>query len=302
MQFTALVPATTSNLGPGFDSLGMALNLCNEFRCEAVGDHIEVRLEGEGADLLPAGPQNLVVRTLQRFCEAHGQRAPDGLRFVLQGNVPVSGGLGSSATATVGGTLLACGMMGLPTDEPEIRQRILAFATETEGHPDNAAVVAATADGQVHSMQLAPPTELACVLATPAMQQSTNELRAALPDRVSMTDAVFNLSHTGLLVAALCHGRLDLLRVAMRDRIHQHVRTAGIPGFDTVVQSAQDAGALATVLSGAGATVIAYVDRGDDIGDAVGAAMSSAFAAAGIGCVVRTATPRANGAELLVKE
>ena len=171
-----------------------------------------MRLEGEGADLLPAGPDNLVVRTRRAFCEAQGQSAPEGLRLVVQGHVPVSGGLGSSATAAVGGTLLACGLLGLPAADPEIQQRVLAFATETEGHPDNAApcvlgglVVAASAGGEVHSLQLDPPARLGCVLATPVMQQSTAELRAALPDRVSMADAVFNLSHAALLVAAVTH-------------------------------------------------------------------------------------------------
>ncbi len=305
MEFRAVVPATTSNLGPGFDSLGMAVDLCNVFRCEVTGDELEVRLKGEGADLLPAGADNLVVRTLRAFCEAHGQRPPDGLRLLLEGYVPVSGGLGSSATATVGGTLLACGLMGLPTHEAEIRQRVLTFATETEGHPDNAApcvlgglVVAASADGEVHSVQLEPPLELTCVLATPAMAQSTAELRAALPERVSMADAVFNLSHTGLLVAALTQGRLDLLSVAMQDRIHQHVRTAGIPGFDAVVAAAQHAGALATVLSGAGATVIAWLDRRAEVQGQVGEAMAAAFAAAGIDCTVRQVSPRADGAAL----
>ena len=160
-------------------------------------------------------------------------------------------------------------------------------------------VVSATGTGGIQTVCLAPPAHLRCVLATPAMQQSTAELRAALPDRVSLKDAVFNLSHTGLLVAALSQGRLDLLRAAMADRIHQHMRTAGIAGFDSVVARAQAAGALATVLSGAGATVISFVDDRDGVEQAVGQAMVAAFAGAGLASRVRAVAPRQAGARLV---
>ena len=307
-ELRAEVPATTSNLGPGFDCLGMALDWCNVFRCVPGGDGLRVQLQGEGAELLPAGPSNLVVQTMAAFCEAHGQRLPDDLELICEGHVPVSGGLGSSATATVGGALLACGLLGLPADAPEIRQRLVDFASEKEGHPDNAApcvlgglVVSAKTSAGIQSAQMAPPADLGCVLATPALAQSTAELRAALPDRVAMADAVFNLSHTGLLVAALSQGRLDLLQVAMNDRIHQHVRTAGIAGFAAVVEAAQGAGALATVLSGAGATVIAYVDRRAQVDDAVARAMVAAFAEAGLGSRGRAVLPRSHGATLSVR-
>ena len=306
MQLRAEVPATTSNLGPGFDCLGMALDWCNVFSCTVGGRGLRVQLAGEGADVLPAGPDNLVVRTMAAFLEAHGQRLPEDLELVCAGHVPVSSGLGSSATATVGGALLACGLLGLAVETPEIQQRLVDFCSAREGHPDNAApcvlgglVVSASGSAGIQTVQLAPPAHLSCLLATPAMQQSTAELRAALPDRIAMKDAVFNLSHTGLLVAALSQGRLDLLQAAMADRIHQHVRTRAITGFDAVVQGAQAAGALATVLSGAGATVIAFVDDRDGVGQAVGQAMADAFADAGLACRVRAVAARREGARLL---
>ena len=306
MQLRVEVPATTSNLGPGFDCLGMALDWCNVFSCTVGGQGLRVRLRGEGADLLPTGPDNLVVRTMAAFLADHGQRLPEHLELVCEGHVPVSSGLGSSATATVGGAMLACGVLGLPVADAEIQRRLVDFCSAREGHPDNAApcvlgglVVSATGAGGVHAIRLAPPDNLRCVLATPAMQQSTAELRAALPDLVAMKDAVFNLSHTGLLVAALSQGRLDLLPAAMVDRIHEHVRTAGIVGFDAVVAGAQAAGALATVLSGAGATVIAFVDGREGVERAVGQAMVAAFAAAGLSSRVRAVAPRVTGARLV---
>ena len=302
MRIEVDVPATTSNLGPGFDTLGLALDLSSTFRCESTDNPgLSIRLEGEGAGVLPMDQSNLVVRSIHAFFERHGRPVP-GLHLHMANRIPLSAGLGSSATAIAGGGAIASELLGLSLDDPENRRDLVAFASEQEGHPDNAApcvlggFVASARDGeQVHSVRFEPPADLGAVLAIPRMSQSTAELRAALPDTVDFDDAMYNVGHVATLVAALCHGRLDLLGVTMKDRLHQHVRTAGIVGFDSVVEAADSAGALATVLSGAGATVIAYTNRRDGRDDDIAKAMAAAFEGVGMAARTMVIAPRSDG-------
>lgn len=301
MQITVSVPATTSNLGPGFDALGMALALRNVMHLDTdprqdPGDgahppRVRIRIEGEGAGEIPVDAGNLVWRSLVGFMRSRGAEPPEDATLRLDNGVPLCGGLGGSATAIVGGAALGAALLGLDLQAPQTRAELLAWGTQMEGHPDNAApcvlgglIIAARDGEQIHTLQLRPPEELGLVLALPSLRQDTHELRAALPASVTLSDAVFNLSHTALLVGALCAGRLDLLGAAMGDRIHQHVRTAGMPGFEDVVQAARAAGALSCVLSGAGATVLATYDRRTGSGEPIAAAMCAAFEAAGVPC------------------
>ena len=302
MRIEVDVPATTSNLGPGFDSMGLALEMFSTFCCESTDNPgLSIRLEGEGVGELPLDQGNLVVRSIHAFFERHGRQVP-GLHLHLANRVPLSAGLGSSATAIVGGGAIASELLGQSLDDPDNRRALVAFASQQEGHPDNAApcvlggFVASARDGeQVHSVRFEAPNELGVVLATPQMSQSTAELRAALPDTVRFDDAIYNVGHVATLVAALCQGRLDLLDVTMRDRLHQHVRTAPIAGFDQVVEAARSAGALTAVLSGAGATVIAYTDRRHEREADIARAMGEAFESAGMAATTVVTTPRSDG-------
>ncbi len=279
-----IVPATTANLGPGFDTLGMALGLYNIVEMEMThGAGIHVAVEGEGTGALPLDDTNLVCRAASTLWKRVGFPT-DGFSVRLKNNIPLARGLGSSAAAIVGSLTAANLLSGGRLSDDEI----LALATEFEGHPDNAApalfggfVVSVTDGGQVRAMQLPVPPKLRAVVAIPEFELSTDSARRALPKQVSMQDATFNVSHAAMLVGALATGQLRFLRYAFRDKLHQQYRAALIPGLAQVMEAGEAAGARGVVLSGAGPTVIAfYTER--ELGGAIGKAMQRAFAASGV--------------------
>ena len=281
-----IVPATTANMGPGFDTLGMALGLYNIVELESTTDgRITVSVEGEGAGELPCDESNLVCRAASRLWE-QVDFPVEGFKVHLINNIPLARGLGSSAAAIVGSLVAANLLSGgrLSADE------ILALATEFEGHPDNAApallggFVVSVKDGdQVRAMQLPVPPRLRAVVAIPDFELSTEAARNALPKEVSMQDATFNISRTAMLVGALATGQMRYLRHAFQDRLHQPYRASLIPGFEKVAAAGQAAGARGVVLSGAGPTVIAFYTNREQ-GGLIGAAMKKAFAEAGVKC------------------
>jgi len=278
------VPATSANLGPGFDALGLALRLYNTLELwDADAPVIEV--EGEGAAALPRDPSHLAYRAARAVVERAGRAArrpaPQAFGLRQRNHIPLTRGLGSSAAAIVGGAVAANARLGGPLDA----QALLDLAAELEGHPDNVApallggfVVCATTPSGVRWLRLASPS-LAAVLAVPDCAVSTVEARRLLPAEVPFADAVFNVSRTALLVGALGAGRTDLLAEATEDRLHQPYRAALVPGLAQVLAAARRAGAWGAVLSGSGPAVLAF---GDAAG--IGAAMAEAFRAAGVGC------------------
>ncbi len=301
MKLTVEVPASTSNMGPGFDAVGMALALTNTVHCETGGEGVRINVHGEGAGELPADDSNLVYRTMVAVFEECGAEPPP-VQLEIHNRVPTAGGLGGSATAIVSGALLANELLGGKLGR---RDELLDFVASHEGHPDNVSpcllggFVATSFDGRiVHALRLDPPRHLGVVLAIPALRTDTSELRAALPDTVSFADATFNVGRTALLVAAMAKGETELLGRAMQDRIHEHVRTARVPGFDQVRDAALREGALACCLSGAGATVIAYTDTRRRCDDAIGEAMVAAFQGAGVAARAIVTEPRSAGARL----
>ncbi len=274
------VPATSANLGPGFDVLGLALGLHNEMVFEEA-DRVVVTLDGEGVGRLSAGADNAVVRGARMAFEAAG-RAWKGLRVSCLNRIPPSRGLGSSAAAWVGGLVGGNALCGTPLD----RDALLLLAARAEGHPDNTTAallggltVSCWAGDRIAAVSLPVPADLTWVVLVPELEGSTSEARAALPQGYSRADAVFNLQRASLLVAALATGRSDLLGVAMEDRLHQPYRFRIFPWLAGVIPAALGAGALSCALSGAGPSVLA-VTRGS--GDAVARVMEEALRAAGV--------------------
>ena len=281
MRVRVRVPATSANLGPGFDALGLALALYNEVTIEEA-DQVSVSVEGEGRARLDAGAKNVVARGVALGFEVAGRPFP-GARLHCVNRIPLSRGLGSSAAAWVGGLLAANAVLGEPLD----RDGLLAAATRAEGHPDNVAaallggLTVSCADGpRVTAVSLPVPREIEWVVLLPETESSTREARAVLPESVPRADAIFNVQRVSLLLAALGAGRVDLLELAMQDRLHQPYRLRLFPWMDAVAAAGRGAGALGCALSGAGPSMLAAVrPRG---GESVARAMEEALRAAGI--------------------
>jgi homoserine kinase len=261
--FTVVVPATSANLGPGFDALGMALGLSNTVHVEP-SEYPEVRIAGEGAGDLSAGPDNLVYRALALAAERLGA-APPAVRLRCENSIPLARGLGSSSAAIVAGLLAGNCLLGDRLSSAQL----LDLAVEIEGHPDN--VTPALLGGLrvcVHGEQgtlqarVQPARPLQAVLFVPEFPMATQAARALLPVTVPMADAVFNLGRAALLVAALASGDYELLREATRDRLHQPLRSALFPAMPAFFTAALAAGALGTFMSGAGSTLLALVEDG----------------------------------------
>jgi len=279
------VPATSANLGPGFDALGLALALHNEVSAEEA-DRVSVTVEGEGAGRLPRTEDNVVARGVRLAYEAAGQTFR-GATLRCVNRVPPARGLGSSAAAWVGGLVAGNALLGSPLTT----DALLGLAARAEGHPDNVAaallggltVSCSTADG-VTAVSLPVPTNLTWVALIPDVTSATAEARAVLPKSVPREDAVFNVQRVALLLAGLQTGRHAALAQALEDRLHQPYRTRLFPWMPDVVAAARRAGALGCVLSGAGPSLLAVV-VGDGMG--VARAMEVALAEAGIAGAAR---------------
>lgn len=264
-QVRVRVPATTANLGPGFDALGLALKLYNVVEMQLLDEADDiVDVTGEGETTLPRDETNIVVQAADLlFREADFRRK--GLQLHLVNALPLSRGLGSSAAARVAGLVAANELAGRPLNPSQL----LRLATQLEGHPDNAAAAllgglvssCLDEDGSVHAVKLAVPNPPRFIVLIPDVEIATHAAREALPSTVSLRDAVFNVSHACLLVSALVTGDRAALRAALRDRLHQPYRSRLMPWLDAVIAAAIDAGAYGAVLSGAGSSVLALADE-----------------------------------------
>ena len=292
---TARVPASTTNLGPGFDVLGLALQLYSTISLEEIDEGTEIEVTGVDVDKLSNNESNIAYRAAKLVFDKCGYK-PTGLRLVLTNGIPAIRGLGGSGTAILGGLLTANALC----DEPFSRSELLDFATEFEGHPDNVAasllgglVISMMRGNHVHSIQLDCGSDLRVVVAIPDFSLSTEAARSVLPQTVDFADAIHNVSHSSMLVAAIATGKLDMLSLAMADRLHQPYRTSLIPGFDDVAESAMRAGALSVALSGAGPSVAAYCTTSTD---EVGSQMSEAFERNQISCDIKVLSIDSAGA------
>lgn len=252
MRVTVRVPATSANLGPGFDSFGLAHDLCNEVTVDT-GTGPRVTWEGEGADELPASGEDLIGESMRRVA---ADRPLPTLGMHGLNRVPMASGLGSSSTAVVAGVVAAL----LLLDEDPTPEAVFPHAAAIEGHPDNAApacfggFTVATEDGFVRRLHVHP--DVRPVLLVPDLRLPTAEARAALPEHVARADAVFNVAHAALVVEALTRDP-RLLGRALRDRLHQQVRLALVPPVAEVFErlNAED---VPVCVSGAGPTLLAF--------------------------------------------
>lgn len=280
MRVKVSVPATTANLGPGFDCLGLALGLYNTVQLETIGGGLRISIDGEGARLIPTDASNLVYRAVYELFMHVGRPVP-ALHIHLSNGIPVMSGLGSSSAAVVGGLVAGNALLR----EPLAPDELLDLAIEIEGHPDNAApsllggLVVVVADTGTPVYRRIETPSLRVVVAVPAFQLATVEARAALPELVPRSDAVFNLGRTALVVHSLAHADYDLLAAVMDDRLHQPYRTGLIPGLTDVFRAARQAGAAGVALSGAGPSVIAFAPAEHDT---IAEAMRLAFADHGL--------------------
>ena len=262
---SAVVAASSANLGPGFDSLGLALSLYDEIIVETIESGLLVEVEGEDAGQVPLGPDNLVVRAVQRGLGAIGVSAP-GLVVRCRNAIPHSRGLGSSSAAVVGGLAAVNGLVAQADSRPLSEVELIQLSSEFEGHPDNAA--AAVLGGAVVSWtdtSCDPPAYSATPLrvhpdihlfpAIPEERSSTAETRVLLPAQVSHQVARFNVSRVALLVVALTE-RPDLLMAATEDLLHQPQRAPAMPASAEYLRLLRRYG-IAAVLSGAGPAIIA---------------------------------------------
>jgi len=287
------VPASSGNLGPGFDCLGLALDIYNTVVVER-SDRLTISVSGEGKDALSLREDNRVYQSIAAVYESLEQRVPP-LDIVCHNEIPLRRGLGSSAAATAAGLVAANLLCG----EPLSAGGLLKLGAELEGHPDNIAAallggcqVAVVEGDRVLTARVRLPRRLRVALFIPDFELPTAEARAILPQQVGRADVVFNLGRVALLLSALAQGRLDYLKVATQDRVHQPARQALFPAMGAIMEAALEAGAVGAFLSGAGSTIVALTEGR---AKAVARAMAEAAARAGVGGRTREARPSALG-------
>jgi homoserine kinase len=263
---TVRVPATSANLGPGFDSLGLALGLHDTVRARVLPSGVQVTVTGVGADTVERGEGHLVIRAMRAAFKAIGEQPP-GIAISCGNEVPQGFGLGSSAAAIVSGVLAARALAGTAGAAALPDDAVLQLATELEGHPDNVAAcllggltVSWNSASGARAARLTPLAGLAPVLCVPAVPLSTQTARKALPVQVPHADAAANSARAALLVAALT-SRPDLLLAGTEDFLHQSYRAAAMPATAALITRLRDAG-IAAVVSGAGPSVLALTFSG----------------------------------------
>lgn len=291
MTFEIRVPASTSNLGPGFDCFGLALKLYLTVSATAVPDATEpcsvVNTGAKENEALPRNATNLIYRAMSFATRREGVTLPP-VDLRVHNEIPLASGLGSSAAAIVAGIKLGALITG--HDIPD--QTIQNYATEFEGHPDNVAaslyggfLASCTChDGAVVSAKFIWPEQVRVVVVSPHSQLPTHVARAALPRTVSRHDAVYNLQRSALFLSAIAQQRYDILWEAMGDRLHQPQRESLVPGLKEALALPRMRGLLGVALSGAGPSMVALVNDNDE---EIGARVASCFEARGIDATIR---------------
>ena len=257
------VPATSANMGPGFDSIGMALTLYNHLWAEAIPEGVQIEVKREQPIEIPRDERNLIYKTMKYFYDQKGLPMP-GVHLIQEDYIPMVRGLGSSAACIVGGLLAANALAGDICDREELAQ----MAAKLEGHPDNSnpalfgnMVVGAQDENGMKHVCMDLPEELVFAVMIPDFPVSTADSRNVLPESYSRPDVVYNVSRGALLVASILTGKLENLEMAMGDKIHQPYRKVLIPGMEEIFAKAKENGAAACYLSGAGSTLMAMVTK-----------------------------------------
>jgi homoserine kinase len=296
MKLRIRIPATTANLGPGFDCLGIALDWWNTIEVETIPRGLQVEVDCPPGVNIPRNRHNLVVYGMDSVYRLAGQKRPP-LRIHITTHIPIGSGLGSSSAAIVGGIIAANVMLG----NLYSRDELVTLATRIEGHPDNVApallgglMVAAMDGKQVTVARFPVPRELRCVLFVPNVSLLTKRSRGILPKRIPRADAIYNASRVALWIAALRERRWDWLEVATQDRLHQPYRAKLVPGMYRLFDAAKAAGARGAALSGAGPSIIAFCDRP---GEPVARAMAQEAQRIGLAGITRVVGVSAKGAQ-----
>jgi len=299
-------PATTANMGPGYDCLGMALDVWNTIEVEVLdrGEPV-VEVTGEGAGELGTGRDNLVYRSMEFLFQDAGQEMPL-VRIRCDNAIPLARGMGSSAAAIAGGLVAAnaiCSQDYTPND-------LLEMAATIEGHPDNVAAAVLggmqlvisdkTEEGsRLYAVSINVPPELHAVVFVPQVRIATEDARAVLPEKVTVADAVHNIGRVGLLVASMATNHPEYLAIATQDLLHQPYRQPLFPAMKVIFKAALDAGALGVFLSGSGSTVLALT-QGREM--TVAYEMAEAARQASVEGNVSVTQPTVRGAHLIGQE
>ncbi|MYC38853.1 MAG: homoserine kinase [Chloroflexi bacterium] len=303
-------PATTANLGPGYDCLGMALDIWNTVEVEPLpdGEAPSVSVSGEGAGELENGPENLVYRSMEFLYRELGRPMPP-LRVRCDNEIPLARGLGSSAAAIAGGLAAANALANMNEDGGGFVARdLLEMAATIEGHPDNVAAAVMgglqlvvteaqdTRENTLYTVPVSVPAAIHAVLFIPETRIATADARAVLPQQLSVADAVHNMARVALLVAGMATNHPEYLSVATQDKLHQPYRQPLFPAMKLLMKAALDAGALGAFLSGSGSTVLALT-QGREM--TVAYEMAEAARQASVEGTVKVTQPTALGAHLV---
>ena len=257
------IPATSANMGPGFDSIGVALKKYNHIWVEEIAEGVQIEVKRKQEIPVPLDETNLIYQTMKHFYDQKGLKLP-GIHIIQEDYIPMIRGLGSSAACIVGGLLAANALAGNLCDKDELAQ----MAAKLEGHPDNSnpaiygsMVVGAQEPERMNYVRLELPEDLIFAIMVPDFPVSTADARRVLPNDYSRGDMVFNASRAALLVASMMTGKYENFDMAMQDCVHQPYRAQLIPGMDEIFAHAKEFGALASYLSGAGSTLMALVTK-----------------------------------------
>jgi len=283
------VPATTANLGPGFDCLGLALKLYLKLEIEEIEEGLVIEYQGEGAEKFSAKKKEdtLIWKSINLVLKrTHKDIHKRGLKIRVFNEIPITRGLGSSASAIIGGIVGAAKFYNIDLSNREM----LELALSLEGHMDN--IVPALIGGltlayktgreEIKWTRIKTPLDLRVVVAIPDFTLNTKEMRKALPQKVALPEAVFNLSRSALLVNTLQNSDWDVLAEAMEDRLHQPYRAPFIPGIEDMFSQIKKTGLAGVALSGSGPSVVSLTKKGSE--EAIGKIMKKAFLSTGITC------------------
>ncbi len=314
MKISVKVPATTANLGPGFDCLGMALPIYNTITIEETvlpGTGVEINVISDDAAVnelsiehMVLDENSLVYKAVELLYNSIGQ-TPAELKINIHSNIPIARGLGSSASVIVGGLLAANELLGKPADETAL----LSIATEVEGHPDN--ITPAIVGGLVISSQeedcsvvyrkLDWPEEWTITVCIPEFELSTDISRSVLPKEVPMCDAVFNSTRMAMFVQAVHTKDAELMKLALKDKLHQPYRMKLVPGLEKIIENLRhEENVLGCVLSGAGPSVLVISHKNNV--DRIHSIVKETWASLNVKADVRTLTVEKNGAQVVTNE
>ncbi|MCM1338241.1 MAG: homoserine kinase [Muribaculaceae bacterium] len=311
MKVSVKVPATTANIGPGFDCLGMALPIYNTITIEETvlpGTGIEINVLADtdsidqlSLDHIPSDENSIVYKAVELLYNSIGQ-TPSELKINIHSNIPVARGLGSSSSVIVGALIAANELLGRPADEVAL----LSIASEIEGHPDNItpAIVGGLVissqedDGSVVYRKLEWPDEWAVTVCVPDFELSTDIARSVLPSEVPMKDAVFNAKRLAMFVEAVHTKDSELMKLALHDRLHQPYRMKLVPGLDKIIENLKHfENVLGCVLSGAGSSILVISEKNNV--DKIKEVIRETWADQNIKCTLKTLSVENNGAQII---